>query len=346
MEKGVFMDRKQEKLSMFEKVFEYIFLGLLAVYVVLFAFGGMMFGAGSAFYRSLNIFSNAGDPIVGVRILSYTFFVFGLSFAVRFLLGLCLPLLKKTKGLLTILISVIKYVAAIIWVFLVLSSLGVDTTVILTGIGIVGLIVGLAIQPLLADVIAGLFIIFEDVFNVGDIIVADGFRGTVREIGMRHTQIEDAGGNIKVINNSDIRSMVNMTNQLSIASIEIGIEYGESLERVEAVIAENLPNIKKVIPEIVEGPFYKGVSALADSSVNLKFIAKCEETAKYQVERDLNRYFKLLFDKNNINIPFPQVVINQPTEFEKASAKEVKKAKKFIEEQKEASQGMEEVNKI
>ena len=55
------MDRKQEKLSMFEKVFEYIFLGLLVVYVFLFAFGGMMFGAGSAFYRSLNIFSNAGD---------------------------------------------------------------------------------------------------------------------------------------------------------------------------------------------------------------------------------------------------------------------------------------------
>jgi small conductance mechanosensitive channel len=234
----------------------------------------------------------------------------------------------------------------LVWLFFVLSSFGVDTTVILAGIGIVSLIVGLAIQPLLSDIIAGLFIVFEDVFNVGDIIVADGFRGTVKEIGMRHTQIEDAGGNIKVINNSDVRALVNMTNQLSIAVVDMSIEYGESLERVEAIIAENLPKIKEAIPEIVEGPFYKGVSELSDSSVDLKFIAKCEETAKYQVERDLKRQFKLLFDQNNINIPFPQVVVNKPVTFEEATKKEKKAAQAFVEEQKEAGQGVEEVNKL
>lgn len=340
------MKIKNEKLSLAENICGYVFLGLLAVYTVLFAFGGLMFGLENEFYRSLNLFSGAGDPNVFVRILSYTFFVFGISYVLRLLLKLCLPFLKKTKGLLTIIISVIKYAAVLVWVFFVLSSFGVDTTVILAGIGIVGLIVGLAIQPLLADIIAGLFIIFEDVFNVGDIIVADGFRGTVKEIGMRHTQIEDAGGNIKIINNSDIRSMVNMTSQLSLASIDMCIEYGESLERVEAIIAENLCKIKEAIPDIKEGPFYKGVSALADSSVNLKFVAKCEETAKYQVERDLNRQFKLLFDKHNINIPFPQIVVNEPAEFKDATAKERKIAEEFVEGQKEIGKGVEDTNKI
>ena len=340
------MKLRNKKLSIVEQVLGYVFLGLLVVYAILFAFGKFMFGSNNAFYRSLNLFSGAGDPIIIVRIISYTFFVFGISYVLRILLKLLLPFLKKTKGLMTILISVIKYSALLVWLFFVLSSFGVDTTVILAGIGIVSLIVGLAIQPLLSDIIAGLFIVFEDVFNVGDIIVADGFRGTVKEIGMRHTQIEDAGGNIKVINNSDVRALVNMTNQLSIAVVDMSIEYGESLERVEAIIAENLPKIKEAIPEIVEGPFYKGVSELSDSSVDLKFIAKCEETAKYQVERDLKRQFKLLFDQNNINIPFPQVVVNKPVTFEEATKKEKKAAQAFVEEQKEAGQGVEEVNKL
>ena len=337
------MKLRNKKLSLLEQVLVYVFLGITFIYFVLLIFGRWMFGLDNSFYRSFNMFSGAGDYNTFVRIVSYTFLIFGISYIVRLLMGLILPFFKKLKGLLTILISVIKYAAVLVWLFFVLSAFGVDTTVILAGLGIVSLIVGLAIQPLLSDIIAGLFIIFEDVFNVGDIIVADGFRGTVKEIGMRHTQIEDAGGNIKVINNSDIRALVNMTNQLSLASIEMCIEYGESLERVEAILRDNLPAIKEAIPEIKEGPFYKGVSQLADSSVNLKFIAKCEETAKYQVERDMNRQFKLLFDKHNINIPFPQIVINEPVEFKEATSKERKAAKEFVEDQKEAASGLEDI---
>ena len=336
---------RNKKLSIFEQVLGYLFLALTLAYFVLLIFGQWMFDGTSEFYRSFNIFSGAGDPNIAIRILSYSFFIFGCSYVLRILLTLCLPLLKKSKGLLTILISVIKYAAVLVWLFFVLSSFGVDTTVILAGIGIVGLVVGLAIQPLLADIIAGLFIVFEDVFTVGDVIVVDGFRGKVVEIGMRHTQLEDAGGNIKVINNSDIRSMVNLTDKLSLVSIDMAIEYGESLERVEAVIAKNLDAIKHTIPKIVEGPFYKGVSSLGDSSVNLRFFAMTEEDDKFQVERDLNRAFKLLFDKNNINIPFPQVVVNQPVEFAKATAAEKKIANEFVEVQKEVSSGIEEVNK-
>lgn len=337
-------DLKSKKLSIFEKVFGCLFLLLTLAYFVLLAFGKWIFATNSVFYRSFNIFSGASDPNVFIRILSYSFFIFGSSYIVRLLLTLCLPLLKKTRGLLTILISVIKYAAVLLWLFFVLSSFGVDTTVVLAGIGILSLIVGLAIQPLLADIIAGLFIVFEDVFHVGDVIVADGFRGQVKEIGMRHTKLVDAGGNVKVINNSDIRSMVNLTDQLSVVSVDMSIEYGESLERVEAIIAQNIDKIKEAIPAIVEGPFYKGVSALADSSVNLKFFAKCEEDDRFQVERDLNRQFKLLFDKNNINIPFPQVVVNKPVEFASATEKEKEIAHEFVNEQKETSSGIEENN--
>ncbi len=67
----------------------------------------------------------------------------------------------------------------------------------------------------------------------------------------------------------------------------------------------------------------------------MKFIAKCDEGDRYQVERDLNRQFKLLFDKNNINIPFPQVVVNEPVKFENVTRKQQKVAAEFVDEQKE-----------
>ena len=74
--------------------------------------------------------------------------------------------------------------------------------------------------------------------------------------------------------------------------------------------------------------------------VKITVLQNCEEDAKYQVERDMNRQFKLLFDKYGINIPFPQVVVNQPMTFEKSSKKEVEKAGKFVEEQKEISKNL------
>ena len=108
----------------------------------------------------------------------------------------------------------------------------------------------------------------------------------------------------------DIRTLVNMTSQLSLAISEVDVEYGESLERVEVVIRDNLAAIADNIPDIVEGPYYMGVSKLGSSGVTLRFTAKCPEMQKFQVERDLNRQIKLLFDKYDINIPFTQVVVH------------------------------------
>ena len=318
-----------------------VFCALMAAYFVLLIFGKYIFKGDSVFYRAFNIFSGAGDPNIPIRIISYAFFYLSLSWIIRFCLKQVAKLLKKGKAVIDLACSLIKYAAVIVLAFFILKTFGVDTTALLAGIGILGLIVGLGAQPLISDVIAGLFIVFENVFDVGDIIVIDGFRGTVKEIGVRTTQIEDAGGNIKVVNNSDLRTVINMTNQLSLAICDLSIEYGESLERVESVLKNNLDVIKENIPEIKEGPFYKGVAALADSAVVIRFIAKCEESDKYQVERDMNRQFKLIFDKNNINIPFPQIVVNQPTVFGQATKAEVEQAQQFVDEQKELSKSVE-----
>lgn len=331
------MDKKKFGLSFYIKCF----LALIVVaYFVVLIFGGKFFGNSSEFYRSLNMFSNAVDPNKIIRIVSFIVFILGLSYFVRFLLKFLSNHIKNGRAIVQITCSLIKYVAVIALFFFILQTLGIDTTALLAGVGILGLVVGLGAQPLIADIIAGMFIVFEHIFDVGDIIVVDGFRGSVTEIGIRTTRLEDIGGNVKIINNADIKTLINMTNQLSLAYCDMSIEYGESLERVEAILKDNLSKIKENVPQIVEGPYYQGVSELGNSAVVMRFIAKCNEGERFQVERDLNRQFKLLFEKYNINIPFPQIVINKPVTFEKSSKKESEKAEQFVEEQREVSKNL------
>ena len=236
--------------------------------------------------------------------------------------------------------SFVKYATIIGMVYYCLMLVGVDTTTLLASAGILSIAISFGAKELVSDILSGLFIIFEGEFRVGDIIMVGDWRGTVVEIGVRTTKVEDGSKNIKVIRNSDISNVINMTKETSYASCDVGIEYGESLERVENILAKELPNIRKRLPAIIDGPFYKGVVSLGDNSVNIRITVQCAEKNRIQLERDLNREMKLLFDKYDISIPFPQVVINQPTEFQKATEAEKRSADRFNEEQKDASRNL------
>lgn len=238
--------------------------------------------------------------------------------------------------------SVIKYAGVIGIVFYSLYLMGLNTASLLTSAGILSIVVGLGAQSLISDILAGIFIVFEGEFRVGDIVTVSDFRGTVIEIGIRTTKIEDFFGNIKIFNNSHISGVLNMTKEYSTIPITLTIEYGESLERVENILKEEFPNIKRKVRKIVNGPFYKGVSAMADSSVNLLVVAQCAEGDRAQVQRDLNRELYLVFNKHNINVPFPQVTVSylKDEEDKKLTLREKREAEQFVADQKRKSKGV------
>lgn len=289
---------------------------ILVVYVLLFY--GSAFWINSHYYQVLNPFvdfpTDSGNqsyvPDIILRILSLSFIIFSITYLIRFILKGIGPKLKRGQALANLLSSFAKYLGAIILIFAILGTVGVDTTVLLASAGILSLIVGLGAQPLIEDIFAGIFIVFERTFEIGDIIVVDGFRGTVKEMGIRTTKIEDAGGDVKVINNSDIRTLINMTSKLSTAVCDISISYNEDIEKVEQVLNENLGKIKEKYKAIVNGPTYVGVQSLADSAVIIRITAECNEMMRYQVQRDINREVKIIFEKNNIQIPYPQIVVH------------------------------------
>lgn len=205
-----------------------------------------------------------------------------------------------------------KYAVVIFAIIFGLSILGVNMVAVITSLGILGLIVGFGAQTLIEDVITGLFIIFEGQFHVGDIITIDGFRGTVVSIGIRTTRLMDAGGNIKIINNSDIRTLTNLSEVDSYAVTTVGISYSASIPAAEAAIDGLLRRLPQMYPAVfVATPEYSGVESLSASSVDLKVVAKVDEAQLYKARRLLNRELKLCLDEAGVEIPFPQVVVHQ-----------------------------------
>lgn len=269
--------------------------------------------------------------------------IFALSTLLRLGFHKLMQKSNRAKTVITLLDGIIKYGAAIALIFLVLQAFGVNTAAIWESVGVLTLIVGLGAQSLIADIIAGVFIIFENEYSVGEIVTIDDFRGTVTEIGIRATKIMDCAGNIKIINNSDIKNVVNLSRELSLAVVDCEFGYDIPLEYVENLIKDNLETFKEHIPAIIEGPFYKGVSGYNSSNVAIKIVAKCEEDDRYQVQRDLLREYRQLFVKNGFDLSYEQVVINQPSSSNiKVSKKQAESAREFVNEQKEISHNLEE----
>ena len=154
---------------------------------------------------------------------------------------------ETLKGMLS---NVIRYAVVIFGIIFGLNILGADVLTVIAGLGILALVIGFGAQSLIEDIFAGIFILFEGRFYVGDIISVDGFRGTVRSIGIVSTQIADVGGNIRIMNNSDIRVLTNLSDVSSVAVSIVSIAYGADLIKAEKVINELCDKLPGMYPEM------------------------------------------------------------------------------------------------
>lgn len=218
--------------------------------------------------------------------------------------------LKSKRGKTTskLIDSFIRYLSAIVIIVVILLVFGVDPVALFASIGVLGLIIGLGAQSLISDIISGLFIVFEGEYDVGDYIIIDGFRGKVESIGIRTTQFVDSGGNIKIINNSEIKSVVNLSYDDSLLTVDVIIKQ-HAFQKAEKVIKDNINNICKNLPQFSDGPKYVGISDFTKEGVQLKFVGKVSEDERFQSERDLRREIKLLFDAHDIDFALPKIYI-------------------------------------
>lgn len=243
-----------------------------------------------------------------VLVVSFLVVINGL---IQIILGLFRGKTGRVGTMGAVISSLVKY-AIVIWGFCwVLSLIGVNVSTIFASLGIIALILGFGAESLIADVVTGIFILFENQFNIGDIIEVDGFRGVVETIGIRTIGLKDNGGNIKIVNNSDLKNIVNRSESGSVAICEVGVSYSVDLEALEEKIGAILEGIKQRNSSVFIGEVkYLGVENLADSSVVLKFKADVNEKDIFSGRRLLNKEIKCAFDKAGIEIAFPQLDIH------------------------------------
>ena len=187
--------------------------------------------------------------------------------------------------------------------------LGIDIAPILAGAGILGLGISFGAQSLVKDIINGVFILIEDQFGVGDVIDAGGFIGAVEELNLRTTQIRSADGELITIPNSFITVVKNKSSNWSRVNLGIDVAYGTDIDRAIAIIAEVANEMSLELPWkllILEPPMVLGVDNFGADGITIRVWIKTKPSEHMSVGREYRRRLKITFDREGIQIPFPQ----------------------------------------
>ena len=251
---------------------------------------------GGKWSRGINMFAITAMVILFCGLAVGMFFV-------RFVLGMIGNMMgSRGQTICRLIANMIGYLSILVFFYYALSYLGVDTNAILASVGVMGLGLTMGARDLISDILAGISLIFDGEYQVGDIVSIDGYRGMVQEVGVRTTKIIGRGGNIKILRNMDVKNVINHTMLNSWVPITIKVDVNYPLRDVEAILAETLPRVGNTCKEIISGPYYKGVLSVEIGFAVLSIIAECNEEDYHYVERTLMREVLLALREKNVPV--------------------------------------------
>lgn len=196
----------------------------------------------------------------------------------------------------------------------ILQEVGIAIGPLLAAAGIAGLAFGFGGQYLIRDLISGLFIIMENQYRIGDVVCFDGTCGLVEDISMRMTTLRDLDGVVHHVPHGEIKKVSNLSKQFARVNLNIGISYDSNLEQV-------ISAVNKVGKELAEDPGWKEyilkppqflrVDDFGDSAIVIKILGETKPLKQWDVTGELRKRLKIAFDREGIEIPFPQRVVHQ-----------------------------------
>ena len=246
--------------------------------------------------RGINVFA---FTVVLIYTIVYFFIINLVSIILNEVIKMVNP---KNETIFRLIKSFVRYVGTLTIMYIDLSLLGFDSQSLLASAGLLTLVVGLGAKDLVTDILAGVFIIFENEFQVGDIIEVNGYKGRVIEIGIRTTRIINTIQDIKSINNRNLTNIVNKTRRNSYCDIIINVPFDQNIDAIEEMLRRELPKIKDMCPYIIDGPNYGGVDDMSGRFMRLSIRTECLEAHKFDVRTVVNREIKDLFDKNGFKL--------------------------------------------
>ena len=218
------------------------------------------------------------------------------------------PKRQRAVTLGTLLQSTAGYVVWAIAGIMVLSEVGLDIGALIATAGIAGLAVGFGAQTLVKDVIGGIFLLFDDILHVGDLVTIDGHTGTIEEIGVRLIKLRKFDGELVMIPAGEVRTFGNKSVQWARAIVPVGLSYGQDVDAIlpvmERVATEWVAEHEDIVLD--ESPQVQGLMDFGDSSVTARVVVRVAPGEQYAAERELRQRLKRAFDAKGIEIPFPQ----------------------------------------
>jgi small conductance mechanosensitive channel len=196
----------------------------------------------------------------------------------------------------------------------VLGVWGVPLGPLIASLSVVGIAIGFGAQDLVKDVIAGVFVLVEDQYALGDVVRLAGVSGTVEEIRLRTTVLRDLDGSIHHVPNGEVRVATNLTHEYSRVVVDLSVAYEESVDRALEVIgevAEGLAGDSEWSSAVVDDPQVLGVDALDDSGVVIRVLFTTDPDMRWNVKREFLRRVKNGLDEAGIEIPYPHITITR-----------------------------------
>lgn len=223
---------------------------------------------------------------------------------------------KRAMTLGSIAASVLRASVFVVAGLVALEELGVDTAPILGSVAILGLAVSFGSQNLVRDVVSGFFVLLENQYAVGDLVVINGQQGFVEAISLRTTTVrEPHTGELYILPNGNISTVVNCNRGWSKIKLIIGVGYGTDMREVRDCIGR-IGEAMLVDPAwsgvLLEAPKVLAVVDLADSSVNLQVGARTRPGKHLGAGHELRERIYAGLNEAGIEIPFPQVVMHSP----------------------------------
>jgi small-conductance mechanosensitive channel len=217
---------------------------------------------------------------------------------------------QRIEALASVLRSLLTFVLYAVALFMILGEVGIELGPLLAGAGIIGVALGFGSQSLVKDFLSGVFILIEDQFGVGDIVNLDGeTSGTVEAVSLRTTRLRSVDGTVWHVPNGEIRRVGNQSQHWSRALIDIEVAYDTDLEHAQAVIAAVAHEIASHDTDVLDEPEVWGVEALGANGVMIRLVVKTRPSQQYRVSRELRARLKTAFEREGIEIPFPQQTV-------------------------------------
>lgn len=221
---------------------------------------------------------------------------------------------KREDTLIRIFNRALSILILVIAIMMVLGEAGVEVGPLIAGAGIVGLAVGFGGQYLIRDIITGLFLMLENQYRIGDVVTIEGFSGAVQDISLRKTTLRDLNGTVHHIPHGSITKVSNQSKDFARVNLDMGVGYKTDIRLLETVINKTgieLAADPAFSEAIISPPKFIRINEFADSAIIVKILGDTRPLMQWEVAGELRRRLKEAFDREGIEIPFPQRVIHK-----------------------------------